>query len=1124
MKKLPHEASVAQIVAADPSLSTWLSANAGSGKTRVLTDRVARLLLKGVSPQNVLCLTYTKAAASEMQNRLFKRLGSWAMRPNETLRKELEELGEVAADAETLANARRLFARAIETPGGLRIQTIHSFCAALLRRFPLEAGVSPQFAELDDRTAAQLREQVLDTMAASATDASLVRGMAQVLGGSEPEKLTQQIVSNKAKFEKPMTLAMANELFQLPAQADENYAASIALDGSEESLVEACLSIRGQTTSMYQKFIDALQSAVALPDSKQTLEALYKICLYSNSNHDSKSSNFPQSRHTAAVKVFEPVIEELHALMDRVHDAKHVQLALVSVQKTLALHKFARQFLWHYETLKAQRGWLDFDDLIHKTKELLTDSNVAQWVLYRLDGGIDHILVDEAQDTSPEQWSVIEELAREITSGDGAREADERTIFVVGDKKQSIYSFQGADSREFDRMREEFSKKLAHRSKPLNERSLAYSFRSSPAILSLVDQVFADRPEFGVADNERHIAFHHDMPGRVDIWPVVEKTAKDDGTPWYNPVDLLSPADPVSILAENIALNIRTMIDDKQLIPTEKAKDGTWQGRPVHEGDFLILMQRRSPLFHEIIRACKAKGLDVAGADRLKVGEEIAVKDITALLSFLATESDDLSLAAALRSPIFGWSEQQLFTLAHGRKGGLWEALRKASDKHPQTFEILKDLRDQADFARPYELIERMLTRHGARQRFLKRLGHEAEDAIDAFLSQALSFERFSVPSLTGFLSWLASDDPEVKRQMESGGKRIRVMTVHGSKGLESPIVIMPDTADRKTEVSDHVLASNETALWKQPKTERPEILREVVKQKEAALVAERERLLYVSMTRAEKWLIVAAAGAVDKEDSWMNRVLLAAEQLPFDSTTNAAFKRYEVGDWGAIETVSNQAKSIENAALEGYFQLPAPQGLEGPKPLSPSDLGGAKALAGETGQDEETALRYGTEVHLLLEVLPGFPAAQWEQVAGSILGESYAQQLTEARLTLEAPHLAHLFANGTLGEVPLSAPSKTLGARMHGIIDRLVISDNAVLIVDYKTNRSLPANATDTPQGLLRQMGAYAEATAQIWPNKTISTAILWTKTAELMPLDHDLVIKALRDTPHLDVRRAAS
>ena len=1107
-----NDATQAQVDAARPRMSTWLSANAGSGKTRVLTDRVARLLLAQVPPERILCLTYTKAAAAEMQNRLFKRLGEWAMLDDEKLRAALQELGEEGSiGSEELRSARTLFAAAIEAPGGLKIQTIHSFCSTVLRRFPLEANVSPQFAEMEERASDLLREEIIEEMA-TGDDAQLIVDLATVTGAYDLTELSGEIVRHRGALLTPPTDAAVFSAYDIdPSLNAEKIANSVFL-GGEFEVLSALIPVLQNSGVNDKKLANKLTLINALDTA--SLPALEGAFLTNDGR--SKAGKIPAK---AAQKGFIQHQNQLDDWIERIESARLDRLKLAAVQKTLHLNRFAAAFLKLYEARKQARGWLDFDDLILKTRDLLANSEMAQWVLYKLDGGIDHILVDEAQDTSPTQWDVIERLTSEITAGEGARGDVPRTIFVVGDKKQSIYSFQGADPREFDRMRSEFDTRLRPTNSPLIDAELHYSFRSAQCILELVDKTFENHANAGFASST-HLAFNGGPPGRVDIWPAIPKAEKTDPGDWSDTVDKLAENDETVLMAQRIADEIKRMTG-----PYGEAIFDKDHYRKVRAGDVLILVQRRSDLFEEIIRACKTAGLPIAGADRLKVGAEMAVRDLQALLSFLATPEDDYSLAVVLKSPLIGWSEKQLFDLAHNRSGRfLWQELRAQKDKHPSVLALLEDLRKQADFLRPYDLIERVLTRHEGRRRFIGRLGREAEDGIDALLTQALSFERSRIPSLTGFLTWMESDDLTIKRQLSQDRDEIRVMTVHGAKGLEAPIVIMPDTADRKSDVKDHVLASGDTAVWKQPKDQQPALLKDTVEQEEAAIIAERERLLYVSMTRAEKWLIVAGAGAAKTDESWMNRIASTTETLPFAEHPQTARKRYEVGDWSAIESVSIPDESDSSQTLERYFQMPAPPAPEAFKTVSPSSLGGAKALPGDLGQDEEAALKYGTEVHLLLEVLPNWPAGDWEQVAQNLLGDAYTAQLAEARLTLEAPHLQYLFAEGTLSEVPLSAPSAVLNKRVHGIADRLVVSDSEVLIVDYKTNQTVPSNMSDVPLGLLRQMGAYAEAAAQIWPNKQIKTAILWTKTAALMPLDHDLVISTLRDTPHLDVSSSAS
>ncbi|MGR3745686.1 MAG: double-strand break repair helicase AddA [Pseudooceanicola nanhaiensis] len=1113
------DATERQVRAAAPDRSTWLSANAGSGKTRVLTDRVARLLLSDVEPQHILCLTYTKAAASEMQNRLFKRLDEWAMKEDEALRAELRGLG--AEGPFDLENARTLFARAIETPGGLKIQTIHSFCAALLRRFPLEAGVSPQFAEAEDRATALLRAEIVEAMA-EGDEAALVAEMARHLTDESFDDISRDVTAHAAAFRDPLPDAELARLFGLPSGFDHDQLLRAAFPTGCEDVLPPLVAglMRGSSTDAKNgEKLSGLEvpSLAALP----VLEGVFLSGKGAKEPFTAKSGSFPTKKTQAELAELMPAVEDW---MRAIEAARNLRLGLAAAERMRALHGFAQAFVRRYEHAKQQRGWLDFNDLILRARDLLSDPAVAAWVLFRLDGGIDHILVDEAQDTSPEQWEVIERLAREFTSGEGARADRVRTIFVVGDKKQSIYSFQGADPREFDRMRADFATRLEPSASPLQVLELAYSFRSAPAILSLVDTVFTGRERAGFGGEEPHRAFKTAMPGRVDLWPVVEKAESPEDQDWTDPVDQLGQDDHRVTLARKIAAEIGAMIARKEPVPAEIGHSGTFGMRPVRAGDFLILVQRRSDLFHEIILACKEQGLPIAGADRLKVGGELAVRDIAALLSFLATPEDELSLAVALKSPLFGWDEQMLFDLAHKRGDRpLWPALRDRRAAHPETLAVLDDLRLQVDYLRPYELIERILTRHDGRRKLLARLGDEAEDGIDALLSQALAYERSAVPSLTGFLVWMETDDLEIKRQLDSAGDRIRVMTVHGSKGLESPIVVLPDCAQRRESATDRLLPLDGRMVWGTRAEETPAALAAARNALVEARRDERDRLLYVALTRAEKWLIVAAAGDLGKDGAaWHDRVRVGMESLgagPAEMPTGQGL-RLESGDWGGPAEAVAPGDTPATEVLSEFYGTPAVM-PERFATLSPSDLGGAKALPGEAGLDEAQAKRRGRQVHRLLEHLPGRDPGDWPDTAARLLrsgldaaGEAeVALLLDEARRVLSKPELAPLFSGEALSEVPVSA-EVGLKKRLHGVIDRLILSDDHVLAVDFKTNAVVPDGLSDVPEGLLRQMGAYALALEQVFPGRRIEVAILWTRTATLMRLPHDIVTAALSST----------
>ncbi len=1118
------DATLRQIEAANPMVSTWLSANAGSGKTRVLTDRVARLLLEGVSPQNVLCLTYTKAAATNMQNQLFKRLGKWAMLNDDALIDELEKLGApIPTDPAELAHARTLFARAIETPGGLRIQTIHSFCSSLLRRFPLEAGVSPVFREMEDRAAKLLREDIVEQIA-NGPQADTLHQVAQHYTGENFDKLTREIIRHRSGLTQAKSKADIWTQFGLPDGFDASGLLDQVFLGGELEIIETIIDLLKASSKVTDHRAAEKMSALSIaPPGIADLENMFQIFLFRSGAkiNTAKTSAFP----TKEVREANPeIVATLHQLMERVEAAHEQANCLFCAQKTLALFEFAAVFLPAYEARKALRGWLDFDDLIGRAGALLSDPVVAQWVLFRLDGGIDHILVDEAQDTSPNQWRVIELLAQEFSAGFGARSDIHRTIFVVGDLKQSIYSFQGADPQAFDRMREHFSTGLESSETPLFERSLEHSFRSSTAILDLVDAVFRESGGSGVGGPPSHLAFHEKLAGRVDLWPVEPIVPPNDEKEWYDPTDRLAANDHRVELAEKIAEKI-VAIQKTGSIPDE---NGIF--RRVRFEDFLILVQRRSDLFHEIIRACKSRNLPMAGADRLRVGAELAVKDLMALMSFLALPEDSLSLAACLRSPLFSLTEAQLFDLAHHRhETTLWPALFRQKNNYPETVDMLVKLRNQVDFLSPYELLERILTRHNGRKNLLARLGPEAEDGIDALLSQAIAYERTETPSLTGFLVWLEADDIEIKRQSDSVGGRIRVMTTHGAKGLESPIVILPDTGDRQSRHVDEIVSGNDNNLmWKCNTERQPAAMKAALTKEKTAQEEERMRLLYVALTRAEKWLIVCASGDVkEKGNSWYRYVEAGMKSVgaaQCDMPTGPGL-RLERGDWADASQEDDGPEKAVNLGLPSWASDRAASPTLRKSTISPSDLGGASSLAGDSDStDEEAALERGRQIHLLLEHLPNFPEQQWSSVAAQLLDEGEgekknAELLDESAALLKNPAFADIFGPDTLAEVEISANLSVFeNRRVRGTIDRLLVSPEQVLIVDFKSNRLVPEQATDTPTGVLRQMAAYLGAVEQIYPDHKIELAILWTYTANLMPLPHDIVRASLQSTPHLD------
>ncbi|WP_234455196.1 double-strand break repair helicase AddA [Thermohalobaculum xanthum] len=1150
--------TLAQRQAADPMVSAWVGANAGSGKTRVLTQRVARLLLAGARPERILCLTYTRAAAAEMQNRLFGMLGGWAMAPDTELGADLAALEGAAqpiTDPARLARARTLFAAALETPGGLRIQTIHAFCDALLRRFPLEAGISPRFEVLDDRQKALMTDAILAELAAEAESAGggPFDRIAARLNEGGITALTEAVLARREDFPAvPVGPRIAAHLGEDAALGPEA-AARTALDALDWDALGAHADLQrrvGRATGA--RVAEAIETALTLRATDPTDAAGALLGAYLKQDGEPRSRhNFPVSAVLAADPGAGELTDEMLAWAAGAADAMRRAEAAA---RAADLDAFARAFLERYDAAKAARGLLDFDDLVGRARDLVARSDLAAWTLYKLDRGIDHILVDEAQDTAPAQWDVIRAVTQEFFSGEDEGRA--RSLFVVGDEKQSIYSFQGAEPRAFGSTRDELAAWLDAMGRSLARPALTTSFRSAPGILDFVDAVFAGEAAEGLTvdgTSVEHSAHRAGDAARIDLWPLVEPAGAEDDGEWWRPVDQPPPGAPKLRLARMLATEIARMLASDSLPPRANRP-----ARRVRPGDILVLVARRDLLARALIRQLKALGVPVAGADRLTLAGELAVKDLMALIRVSITPDDDLALAALLRSPVFGMSEDALFDLAHGRARGqgLRDRLRAAGP--PEVVAVLDDLAARADFLRPYEFLQRALIRHGARTRLIARLGAEAEDPIDELLEQALAFEARETPSLAGFVAWVEAGEIQVKREMDAAAGEVRVMTVHGAKGLEAPVVILPDTMARPNRgggrprlftLGEAPSGGNAPAAplvaWAGATAGEPEAVRAAADRAAAREADERRRLLYVALTRAEDWLILCGAGDPARaEDTWHGLIEAGAERLggwtevAGPAGLEGPIRRRESGP-EASTAIPGETCAPDADAQHSAAQPPDPRPLPdwlGPAaaearpaaPLAPSGLApdSPEAPAGGAGRGRDVALDYGTAVHLLLERLAGHDARARAELAGPLLAQALPDldpalaegARAEAEAVLAAPFAARLFGAGTLAEVAIAARLPD-GRELSGRIDRLVVTATEVLAVDFKTDPAPPATPDGVRAEYLVQLGAYRTALARIYPGRAVSAAILWTAAARLMPLPDGVVdaafAAALADQP---------
>ncbi|MEO1291851.1 MAG: double-strand break repair helicase AddA [Pseudomonadota bacterium] len=1132
-------ATAAQASVARPDVSAWVSANAGSGKTRVLTNRVARLLLAGAKPDKILCLTYTKAAAAEMQNRLFDKLGAWSMMASDRLQAELDRILCTDEPMPDLASARRLFAQALETPGGLKIQTIHAFCESLLSRFPLEAGVSPHFSVIDEVATRDLIAEARDSLIERRDgDVGVETALDYLLGRLNEYAfgdLLSEIVGKRASFDglsDPVEVSLAAFLGVGPDTTPERELTAwhAALDTEQVGRIgEAMAALSGVND---KKKGAALSGAARASDAADCLTRMTAGLLTQELVPPARS--FPtKEMETLHPWALEPIATLQRNLMD-VHERLRGAERLTA---SAHLARFATALLARYSALKAERAGLDYDDLIDRVVTLLERSEAREWVRFKLDGGVEHLLVDEAQDTSPKQWAAISALAEEFFVGDTAsteRGTEQRTIFAVGDEKQSIYSFQGAAPEQLDRFGHLFRERATATAAEFVQGGLATSFRSTPTILSFVDRVF--EPEaarqglvFG-ASSVRHEAFRATHPGRVELWPLLEAQENEEQPAWDAPVDAPPNDDPKARLAALIAETIKGWIGKEPL----RAR-----GRTIRAGDIMILVRGRGALSIGIIKNLKKLGVPVAGEDRLSLPAQLAVKDVLALARFCLFPEDDLTLATVLRSPFCDVSEDLLFDLAHHRRGTLWYALLARRAEHPN-FEsaavFLEDMVRRADFLRPYELLAHALGPGGGRARLLARLGGEAEDPINELLGQALAFETAGSPTLQAFVDWITEREAEIKREHEQGRDEVRVMTAHGAKGLEAPVVILPDTTTAPSGGHRPTLlpvpAEGTPPIWVGPQRSDPipvQTLRDRAAEREEE---EHRRLLYVALTRAEDRLLICGAklrrGKLS-ETSWYTlcQNAIAATGTPIetpvcddqDRPVAGGYRILGQGEGTRIEEERTAGTALDLGDVRWLRAVP-------PREAAPSDISPSRLAGAHGGYDPERlgegspfapdrAARRGTLIHALLEVLPEVTASEREQVASGILAreaadwraDDRAQMIREALGVFEMHEAATLFGPGSAAEVPVGALLDDLGpGEVHGVIDRLVVEPERVLIVDFKTGIVSEA----PPEAYLRQLAVYAQALRHLYPDRPVDTALLWTARPRLDVLDQTLLSDA--------------
>ncbi|HET8920208.1 MAG TPA: double-strand break repair helicase AddA [Xanthobacteraceae bacterium] len=1123
---IPLQIRDLQRAVADPAVSAWVAANAGSGKTHVLAQRVINLLLEGVAPEKILCITFTKAAAANMAKRVFDTLAEWTTLDDAALDEAISSRSEIEPDAPRRALARRLFARALETPGGLKVQTIHAFCTQLLHQFPFEANVAARFDVLDETEQTQLLERLtLDLLleAARTPESPIGGALAAAITAASDQSFRDAIRAAITAREavarwfidtggvEAAIAAMSRQLGLEPGETrdsieDEFFTRSLIMS-AEWPAVAAALEQGGKSDRDQARRFRQLAS---LPRSDR-VEAYLDIFCTANERAARRSIV------TQAIKD-KDLVERLAAEQARVCALLERLRAVICRDRSAALLTIAHEIQRRYQTEKDRRGLADYDDLIDKALELLSNVDAA-WVHYKLDFGVDHLLIDEAQDTSSKQWQIVRSLVAEFTAGAGARPAT-RTVFAVGDEKQSIYSFQNAAPKEFAEMRRYFERTHQAGQRSFLFREFKHSFRSGANILAAVDAVFSDKAIAASVSSDAdgfppHIALPEAPVGLIEVWGPVEpeKSAEIDG--WDAPFDQVSETSPRVRLARRIARTVRRLVEAREPVGME--------GRALRYGDVLVLVRQRGELFEAIIRALKNENVEVAGADRLVLTEHIAVMDLMVLADALLLPDDDLALATVLRSPLFGFSDDDLFALAWDRGPlPLRTALSRRAGETPLfagAAALLGKLAELAKRETPFDFYAQVLGAGGARRRFLARLGPEANDALDEFLNLALEYERRETPSLQGFLAWLRQARAEVKRDMEIARDEVRVMTVHGAKGLEAPLVILADTMTPPAGPRQPRLLtlSGGAVVWAGKKADDSSAMGGA---RQAALAEARDeyrRLLYVAMTRAADRLIICGADGERRrpDGCWYDLVRAALDPQLVEATDDGE-KVLRFG-WTAAAPAAAPGAPGKTAEpeLPSWLRQAAPVRPPRATPLAPSsafdeELG--RALPGAAG-DRHKALQRGQIVHRLMQSLPDIaPAARkpalehyLANAARDLSPDELAEIARHVLAILEDDKFTDVFAAGSRPEVPIVGRISRPDCEpvlVAGQVDRLIATDDAVLAVDYKTDSVVPGRLDDVPPAYIAQLALYRAVLTRIYPGKSVRAALIFSAGPVLLEI----------------------
>lgn len=1125
--------------AINPSVCATVSASAGTGKTWLLVSRLIRLLLNGARPEGILAVTFTRKAAAEMQVRLNNRLREMAECSPQELDLYLTEIGS-PLDNSTIQQAHTLYETLLTCPVTIKATTFHAFCQDILQRFPLEAGIPPGFELLESSN--EFQQAAWDALCSEAgrhpdnEQAKAIETLFDACGGLDnTQTALNDFINHRSDWwaftegeNHALSFAIDILAAQLKISPDENPQMVFFSEPTLLALEEFCGLLQKHANPTNQKHLASLSIARdPEKDYKNRFQSTCTAFLTQKGEPLSRKESKVQAKSMGEpgqlrfLKLHQQICEEIFIAQNKIS-------AQLTLQRSTAWYQAGVNLLTHYQRLKAEQRVLDFSDLEWQAYRLLNHSDNVHWIQYKLDQRIDHLLIDEFQDTNPTQWRLILPLLQELAAAEDERG---RTVFLVGDNKQSIYRFRRADPELFGTAQAWLNNNLNTVTRPLDT-----SWRSAQAIISLVNGLFGNGTlNKQLRDFTPHQTHHKNLWGQVELLPLVKPTEEAEPEPLdglRNP--LKTPRKLHSDQrhfeeGQMIAQRILDLMKNKTPIGAEA------EARAIRYSDIMILIRHRTHA-DAYEQALRESGIPYNSANRGTLLESQEARDLVDLLHLLIAPYNNIALAGLLRSPLFDCSDNELITL--GKLSGThWiERLREyagsfteqGTTENPlhRAHSLLTEWRTLVDTLPVHDLLDRIFYQGDVLKRYQAaypvHLQHRVVANLTRFIELALEVDSGRYPTIGHFVARLRALRKQEQDAPNEGTStqldaRVSIMTIHGAKGLESPVVFLADSANTSQGKKAYRAVVDWPATAQRPecfflagkKDSHDKFTRTILDKHAISEERENANLFYVAVTRARQYLIISGSQPSRSEQlGWYGEAQSCLHDfLPEQDGVPGITSGIKPA---AVTNLSPpvQAPPVIDPRLSQPVRAESTQVSIAPSQTTHSPDGLPQTSVVES--DQQTR---GIVIHRMLELLCKREPEEtlMQRVASEYNLATDTHELAdwyyEAELVFLHPGFSHIFSQENFqqdfNEVPVHFRHNS--RNVHGIIDRVVVTAHEALVVDYKTRIiKRGSNAIEVLTRQYReQMQLYCEGAKRLWPDKEIQAGILFTHSKSLIMVD---------------------